>query len=144
MITIDKVLYTARVHTTGGRNGRSTSDDKLLDVALALPPGMGGAGAATNPEQLFAAGYSACYMGALRFHAGARKIAFPADASVEAECDVGPTNPPGSGFGLAVRMKISLPGLDRETAQALVDAAHQTCPYSRAVSGNIPVELTLA
>ena len=139
MITIDKVLYTARVHTTGGRNGRSTSDDKLLDVALALPPSMGGAGA-TNPEQLFAAGYSACYMGALRFHAGARKIAFPADASVEAECDVGPA---GAGFGLAVRMKVSLPGLDRETAQALVDAAHETCPYSRAVRGNIGVELTL-
>jgi osmotically inducible protein OsmC len=140
MITIDKVLYTARVHTTGGRNGRSTSDDKLLDVALALPPSMGGAGAATNPEQLFAAGYSACYMGALRFHAGARKIAFPADASVDAECDVGPA---GAGFGLAVRMKVSLPGLDRETAQALVDAAHETCPYSRAVRGNIGVELTL-
>jgi Ohr subfamily peroxiredoxin len=140
MITIDKVLYTARVHTTGGRNGRSTSDDKLLDVALALPPSMGGAGAATNPEQLFAAGYSACYMGALRFHAGARKIAFPADASVEAECDVGPA---GAGFGLAVRMKVSLPGLDGETAQALVDAAHETCPYSRAVRGNIGVELTL-
>ena len=140
MITIDKVLYTARVHTTGGRNGRSTSDDKLLDVALALPPSMGGAGAATNPEQLFAAGYSACYMGALRFHAGARKIAFPADASVEAECAVGPA---GAGFGLAVRMKVALPGLDRETAQALVDAAHETCPYSRAVRGNIGVELTL-
>ncbi len=140
MITIDKVLYTARVHTTGGRNGRSTSDDKLLDVALALPPSMGGAGAATNPEQLFAAGYSACYMGALRFHAGARKIAFPADASVEAECDVGPA---GAGFGLAVRMKVALPGLDGETAQALVDAAHETCPYSRAVRGNIGVELTL-
>ena len=140
MITIDKVLYTARVHTTGGRNGRSTSDDKLLDVALALPPAMGGAGAATNPEQLFAAGYSACYMGALRFHAGARKIAFPADASVDAECDVGPA---GAGFGLAVRMKVSLPGLDRATAQALVDAAHETCPYSRAVRGNIGVELTL-
>ena len=140
MITIDKVLYTARVHTTGGRNGRSTPDDKLLDVALALPPSMGGAGAATNPEQLFAAGYSACYMGALRFHAGARKIAFPADASVEAECDVGPA---GAGFGLAVRMKVALPGLDRETAQALVDAAHETCPYSRAVRGNIGVELTL-
>ena len=140
MITIDKVLYTARVHTTGGRNGRSTSDDKLLDVALALPPSMGGAGAATNPEQLFAAGYLACYMGALRFHAGARKIAFPADASVEAECDVGPA---GAGFGLAVRMKVALPGLDRETAQALVDAAHETCPYSRAVRGNIGVELTL-
>lgn len=140
MITIDKVLYTARVHTTGGRNGRSTSDDKLLDVALELPKSMGGQGAATNPEQLFAAGYSACFIGALRFHAGARKLAFPADASVDAECDVGPA---GAGFGLAVRMKVTLPGMDRATAQALVDAAHETCPYSRAVRGNIAVELTL-
>jgi osmotically inducible protein OsmC len=140
MITIDKVLYTARVHTTGGRSGRSTSDDKLLDVALELPQSMGGQGAATNPEQLFAAGYSACFIGALRFHAGARKLAFPADASVEAECDVGPA---GAGFGLAVRMKVTLPGMDRATAQALVDAAHETCPYSRAVRGNIAVELTL-
>ncbi|MFZ4651860.1 MAG: organic hydroperoxide resistance protein [Rubrivivax sp.] len=140
MITIDKVLYTAHVHTTGGRNGRSTSDDKLLDVALELPKSMGGQGAATNPEQLFAAGYSACFIGALRFHAGARKLAFPADASVDAECDVGPA---GAGFGLAVRMKVTLPGMDRATAQALVDAAHETCPYSRAVRGNIAVELTL-
>ena len=141
MITIDKVLYTAQVHTTGGRDGRAVSDDKLLDVALSLPPSMGGKGGATNPEQLFAAGYSACYMGALRFHFGARKVAFPADASVDAQVDVGPA---GAGFGLAVRMKISLPGVERTTAQAIVDAAHQTCPYSRAVQGNIPVELTLA
>lgn len=140
MITIDKVLYTAQVHTTGGRDGRAVSDDKLLDVALSLPPSMGGKGSATNPEQLFAAGYSACYMGALRFHFGARKLAFPADASVDAQVDVGPA---GAGFGLAVRMKISLPGVERATAQAIVDAAHQTCPYSRAVQGNIPVELTL-
>lgn len=141
MITIDKVLYTAQVHTTGGRDGRAVSDDKLLDMALSLPPSMGGKGGATNPEQLFAAGYSACYMGALRFHFGARKVAFPADASVDAQVDVGPA---GAGFGLAVRMKISLPGVERTTAQAIVDAAHQTCPYSRAVQGNIPVELTLA
>jgi Ohr subfamily peroxiredoxin len=141
MITIDKVLYTANVHTTGGRDGRSTSDDKLLDVALTLPKSMGGQGNSTNPEQLFAAGYSACFMGALRFHFGARKVAFPADGAVDAEVDVGPA---GAGFGLAVRMRISLPGVDRDTAQAIVDAAHQTCPYSRAVRGNIPVELTLA
>jgi Ohr subfamily peroxiredoxin len=102
---------------------------------------MGGQGSATNPEQLFAAGYSACFMGALRFHFGARKMAFPADASVDAQVDVGPA---GAGFGLAVRMAIALPGVDRATAQAIVDAAHQTCPYSRAVQGNIPVELTLA
>ena len=141
MITIDKVLYTANVHTTGGRDGRSTSDDKLLDVALTLPKSMGGQGNSTNPEQLFAAGYSACFMGALRFHFGARKVAFPADGAVDAEVDVGPA---GAGFGLAVRMRVSLPGVDRDTAQAIVDAAHQTCPYSRAVRGNIPVELTLA
>ena len=141
MLTIDKVLYTANVHTTGGRDGRSTSDDKLLDVALTLPKSMGGQGSATNPEQLFAAGYSACFMGALRFHFGARKVAFPADGAVDAQVDVGPA---GAGLGLAVRMRISLPGVDRDTAQAIVDAAHQTCPYSRAVRGNIPVELTLA
>jgi osmotically inducible protein OsmC len=141
MITIDKVLYTANVHTTGGRDGRATSDDKLLDVALTLPKSMGGQGSATNPEQLFAAGYAACFMGALRFHFGARKVAFPADASVDAQVDVGPA---GAGFGLAVRMSIALPGVDRAMAQAIVDAAHQTCPYSRAVQGNIPVELTLA
>ena len=141
MLTIDKVLYTANVHTTGGRDGRSTSDDKLLDVALTLPKSMGGQGNSTNPEQLFAAGYSACFMGALRFHFGARKVAFPADGAVDAQVDVGPA---GAGFGLAVRMRISLPGVDRDTAQAIVDAAHQTCPYSRAVRGNIPVELTLA
>ena len=140
MITIDKVLYTANVHTTGGRDGRATSDDKLLDVALTLPKSMGGQGSATNPEQLFAAGYSACFIGALRFHFGARKMAFPADGSVDAQVDVGPA---GAGFGLAVRMRISLPGVERATAQAIVDAAHQTCPYSRAVQGNIPVELTL-
>ena len=141
MITIDKVLYTANVHTTGGRDGRATSDDKLLDVALTLPKSMGGQGSATNPEQLFAAGYAACFMGALRFHFGARKVAVPADASVDAQVDVGPA---GAGFGLAVRMSIALPGVDRAMAQAIVDAAHQTCPYSRAVQGNIPVELTLA
>ena len=141
MITIDKVLYTANVHTTGGRDGRATSDDKLLDVALTLPKSMGGQGSATHPEQLFAAGYAACFMGALRFHFGARKVAFPADASVDAQVDVGPA---GAGFGLAVRMSIALPGVDRAMAQAIVDAAHQTCPYSRAVQGNIPVELTLA
>jgi len=141
MLTLDKVLYTATVHTTGGRDGRSTSDDKLLDVPMTLPKGMGGQGSATNPEQLFAAGYSACFMGALRFHFGARKLAFPADGAIDAQVDVGPA---GAGFALAVRMRISLPGVDRDTAQAIIDTAHQTCPYSRAVRGNIPVELTLA
>ena len=140
MITIDKVLYTAKVHTTGGRDGRSASDDGLLDVALTLPKSMGGQGGATNPEQLFAAGYSACYMGALRFHFGARKLAFPADGAIDAQVDVGPA---GAGLALAVRMRISLPGVDRDTAQAIIDTAHQTCPYSRAVRGNVPVELTL-
>lgn len=140
MLTLDKVLYTANVHTTGGRDGRSTSDDKLLDVPMTLPKGMGGQGSATNPEQLFAAGYSACFMGALRFHFGARKLAFPADGAIDAQVDVGPA---GAGLALAVRMRISLPGVDRDTAQAIIDTAHQTCPYSRAVRGNVPVELTL-
>ena len=141
MITIDKVLYTANVHTTGGRDGRSTSDDKLLDVALTLPKSMGGQGSATNPEQLFAAGYSACFMGALKHVAGVQKIAVPADAAIDASVDIGPIP---AGFGIAVRLDIHLPGMDRAAAQALIDSAHQVCPYSNATRGNIEVTLTLA
>jgi osmotically inducible protein OsmC len=120
---LEKVIYTAHAHTTGGREGRSVSDDGLLDVKLAPPKELGGMGGATNPEQLFAAGYSACFMGAI-------------DASV----DIGPIP---AGFGIAVRLAISLPGMDRGVAQDLIDAAHQVCPYSNATRGNIVVALTL-
>ena len=137
---LDKVVYTAHAHTTGGRDGRSVSDDGLLDVKLSPPKAMGGAGTATNPEQLFAAGYSACFMGALKHVAGIKKIAIPADASIDASVDIGPIP---AGFGIAARLAISLPGVDRAIAQDLIDSAHQVCPYSNATRGNIDVELTL-
>jgi lipoyl-dependent peroxiredoxin len=137
---LDKVLYTAHAHTTGGRDGRSVSDDGLLDVKLSPPKAMGGAGTATNPEQLFAAGYSACFMGALKHVAGVKKVTVPADASIDASIDIGPIP---AGFGISARLAISLPGMDRAVAQDLVDTAHQVCPYSNATRGNIDVELTL-
>ena len=137
---LDKVLYTAKAHTTGGREGRSVSDDGLLDVRLAPPKALGGMGGATNPEQLFAAGYSACFMGALKHVASVQKIAVPTDAAIDASVDIGPIP---AGFGIAVRLDIHLPGLDRAVAQALIDSAHQVCPYSNATRGNIEVQLTL-
>jgi Ohr subfamily peroxiredoxin len=137
---LDKVVYTAKAHTTGGREGRSTTDDGLLDVKLSPPKAMGGAGGATNPEQLFAAGYSACFMGAVKHVAGMKKVAVPADAAIDAEVDIGPIP---QGFGIAVRLAVSLPGLDRAVAQDLVDTAHKVCPYSNATRGNIVVDLRL-
>ena len=138
---LDKVLYTAHAHTVGGRDGRSVTDDGLLDVKLTLPKAMGGAGTGTNPEQLFAAGYSACFMGALKHVASMKKVAVPADAAIDASVDIGPIP---AGFGIAARLVVSLPGLDRAVAQDLIDTAHQVCPYSNATRGNIEVELTLA
>ena len=138
---LDKVLYTAHAHTTGGRDGRSVSDDGLLDVKLSPPKAMGGAGNATNPEQLFAAGYSACFMGAMKHVAGMKKLTVPADAAVDASVDIGPIP---AGFGIAAKLVVSLPGMDRAVAQDLLESAHQVCPYSNATRGNIEVELTLA
>jgi osmotically inducible protein OsmC len=135
---LEKVLYTARARTTGGRDGASRTDDGRLDIRLS-PPGTAGTG--TNPEQLFAAGYSACFIGALRAVGGAMKLTIPADVAIDAEVDLGPT--PGA-YGIAVRMTVHLPGMPREQAQALVDAAHRVCPYSNATRGNITVDLTLA
>lgn len=140
MTQLEKVMYTAHAHTTGGREGRSVSDDGLLDVKLAPPKEMGGQGGATNPEQLFAAGYSACFMGAMKHVAGLKKVAVPADASIDASVDIGPIP---AGFGIAVRLNIALPGMDRAAAQDLIDTAHQVCPYSNATRGNISVTLTL-
>ena len=137
---LDKVVYTARAHTTGGREGSSRSDDGMLDVKLSPPKAMGGSGAATNPEQLFAAGYSACFMGAMKHVAGMKKIAVSADASIDAEIDIGPIP---AGFGIAARLNVSLPGMDRAVAQDLVDTAHQVCPYSNATRGTIEVTITV-
>lgn len=138
MTALDKVLYTARTHTTGGRDGASKSDDGRLEVTHSAP---GGPGKGTNPEQLFAAGYSACFIGAIRAVAGQMKVPVPADVAVDAEVDLGPIT---GGYGIAVRLNVSLPGLERAQAQALVDAAHQVCPYSNATRGNVDVTLTLA
>jgi len=138
---LDKILYTAHAHTTGGRDGRSVTDDGLLDVKLAVPKAMGGAGGATNPEQLFAAGYSACFMGAIKHVAGLKKISVPATAAIDASVDIGPIP---QGFGIAVQLVVNLPGLDPAVAQELVAAAHQVCPYSNATRGNIEVDLSVA
>lgn len=141
MNKLDKVLYTAKIHTTGGRGGRSVSDDRLLEVSLAPPAALGGKGGATNPEQLFGAGYSACFLGAIHHVAGQKNVAVPADAFVAAEVDLGPIS---QGFGIAARLTIGLPGLDRGMAQELIEAAHAVCPYSNATRGNIGVTLSLA
>ena len=138
MASLDKVLYTARAHTTGGRDGASRTDDGRLDVKLSSP---GTSGTGTNPEQLFAAGYSACFIGALKAVGGMQKITIPQDVAVDAEVDLGPIT---GGYGIAVRMTVNLPGMERAAAQALVDAAHKVCPYSNATRGNIDVTLTLA
>ena len=137
MTTLEKVLYTANAHTTGGRDGASRTDDGRLDVKLS-PPGTAGTG--TNPEQLFAAGYSACFIGAMKAVAGKMKVTLPADLAIDAEVDLGPIP---NAYGIAARLNVSLPGMDRAAAQALVDAAHQVCPYSNATRGNIDVTITL-
>ena len=134
---LEKVLYTAHAHTTGGRDGKSRTDDGRLDVTLSSP---GTSGTGTNPEQLFAAGYSACFIGAMKAVAGMQKITLPQDLSIDASVDLGKIP---NAYGIAVRLDISLPGMDRTAAQALVDAAHQVCPYSNATRGNIDVTLTL-
>ena len=133
----DKVLYTARTHTVGGRDGRSRTDDGRLDVKLATP---GGPGVGTNPEQLFAAGWSACFEGALAHVARQRKIELPSETEIDAEVDLRLGD---DGFSLAARMDVSIPGVDEALARELIEAAHQTCPYSKATRGNIAVELNV-
>jgi osmotically inducible protein OsmC len=141
-MSLDQVLYTAHASATGGRDGRAVSSDNVLDVRLTTPRELGGAGGeGTNPEQLFAAGYSACFLGALKFVAGKEKVALPADARIDGSVGIGPIP---AGFGIQVELKISLPGLPREQAEALVHKAHQVCPYSNATRGNIDVTLTVA
>ena len=136
---LDKVLYTASAEATGGRDGRAISSDGVLDVALTTPKALGGAGGeGTNPEQLFAAGYSACFIGAMKVVAGKAKLPMPKDASVEGLVGIGPV---GDGFGIQVELRISLPGMDDEQARQLIDMAHQVCPYSNATRGNIDVTL---
>lgn len=132
-----KAIYTAIVHTTGGRDGESRSSDGRLDIKHSLP---GGPGKGTNPEQLFAAGWSACFEGALGLAAGKRKVTLPKDMAIDAEIDLCNDE---TGYFLQARLNVSLPGLKRDVAQTLVDDAHATCPYSKATRGNIDVEIHL-
>ena len=141
-MSIEKVLYRAHAKATGGRDGRAVSSDNVLDLKLTVPREMGGAGdVGTNPEQLFAAGYSACFLGALKYVAGQQKVTLPAATSIEGSVGIGPIP---TGFGIEVELKISVPGLPREQVQALVQKAHIVCPYSNATRGNIDVKLVVA
>jgi osmotically inducible protein OsmC len=138
---LEKVLYTATATSTGGRDGRATSSDNSFELNLTTPKELGGNGAhGTNPEQLFAAGYSACFIGALKFVAGAEKVKLPNDVSITGNVGIGQIP---AGFGIQVELKISLPGVERSVAESLVNKAHQVCPYSNATRGNIDVTLTL-
>jgi osmotically inducible protein OsmC len=139
---LDKVLYTAHATSTGGREGTSKSSDGVLDLKLVPPKEMGGSGAVgTNPEQLFAAGYSACFLGAMKFVAGQQKVDLPSSTSITADVGIGPIP---AGFGIQVTLTITTPGLDPAVARKVVDAAHGVCPYSNATRGNVEVTLTLA
>jgi Ohr subfamily peroxiredoxin len=138
MTQLEKVLYTAKSHVTGGRDGGTArTDDGKLDITLSSP---GTAGTGTNPEQLFASGYAACFIGAMKAVAGKMKLTVPADVAIDAEVDLGPIP---NAYGIAARLNISLPGMDREVAQQLIDTAHKVCPYSNATRGNIAVTITL-
>jgi lipoyl-dependent peroxiredoxin len=132
------IVYKAKATATGGRDGSAKSDDGILDVKLAKPKEMGGNGQGTNPEQLFAAGYSGCFLGAMGFVAGQEKKKLPPDTSITGEVGIGPTD---GGFAIDVELSISIPGWDKAEAEELVQKAHQVCPYSNATRGNIDVRL---
>ena len=138
---IEKVVYAAHASSTGGRDGTTRSSDGLLDVKLTAPKEMGGAGGGVNPEQLFAAGYSACFIGAMKFVAGQQKVTLPADTAIDATVGIGQIP---NGFGVEVQLLVKVPGMDRALAQEIVDKAHVVCPYSNATRGNIEVSITLA
>ena len=138
MLQLEKVLDTARTHTSGGREGASRSSDGRLDIQLSTP---GAPGSGTNPEQLFAAGWSACFISAILIAAARMNVQLPPTLAIDAEVDLGTTD---GVYGLAARLKVSLPGVDRSVAEQLVSAAHETCPYSRATRGNLPVDIQLA
>jgi Ohr subfamily peroxiredoxin len=139
-----KTLYTAHGSATGGREGRAATDTGNVELVLNTPKELGGGGGdGANPEQLFAMGYSACFLGALKFAAGKEKVTIPDDAKVSAAIGIGPRDD-GQGFGITAKLTVSLPGLDKAVAEDLVKKAHVVCPYSHATKGNIPVETTVA
>jgi Ohr subfamily peroxiredoxin len=144
-MAIDKAVYTAHATSTGGRVGSTESSDGVIKMALTTPRELGGAGGAgTNPEQLFASGYSACFIGAMKAVAARQKLALPAEVSIQASVSIGPMTGKAGAFGIAVAMVVSVPGMDRAATEALVAAAHEVCPYSNATRGNIDVTLTVA
>jgi lipoyl-dependent peroxiredoxin len=143
-MAIDKALYTAHATSTGGRTGTTESSDGAIKLNLVTPKELGGAGGAgTNPEQLFAAGYSACFIGAMKAVAGRQKISLPAEVSIQSSVSIGPMTGKEGAFGIAVTMAISVPGMDKAAAEQLVATAHEVCPYSNATRGNIDVTLTV-
>ena len=144
-MAIDKALYTAHATSTGGRTGSTESSDGKIKLQLSTPKELGGdSGPGTNPEQLFASGCSACFIGAMKAVAARQKLALPADVSIKADVSIGPMSGKPGAFGIAVAMAVSVPGLDKAAAEALVKAAHEVCPYSNATRGNIDVTLTIA
>jgi osmotically inducible protein OsmC len=144
-MAIDKALYTAQATSTGGRTGSTESSDGKIKLQLSTPKELGGdSGPGTNPEQLFAAGYSACFIGAMKAVAARQKIALPAEVSIKADVSIGPMTGKAGAFGIGVAMVVSVPGMDRAAAEALVKAAHEVCPYSNATRGNIDVALSVA
>lgn len=143
-MALEKVVYTAHVTATGGREGSITSDDAKLDVKLDPPKGMGGGGTGTNPEQLFAGGYAACFIGAMKYVAGTQKVQLPADTSIDSSVSFGPLAGGAKGFGIGVEMVIHIPGMEKDAAEKLVHEAHEVCPYSNATRNNIDVTLTVA
>ena len=143
-MAIDKALYTAHATSTGGRSGSTESDDGAVKLPLTTPKELGGAGGTgTNPEQLFAAGYSACFIGAMKAVAAREKIVLPAEVSISSSVSIGPMTGKEGAFGIAVTMAVSVPGMDKAAAKKLVATAHEVCPYSNATRGNIDVTLTV-
>jgi Ohr subfamily peroxiredoxin len=141
-MALEKVLYTAHATSIGGRgDGTARSSDGMLDVKIAHPKELGGNGQGTNPEQMFAAGYSSCFLGAMKAVVAREKLSLPRETSIAAEVDFGPRM--GGGYGIGVRMAINVPGMDKAKVQELVTAAHQVCPYSNATRGNVDVTLTV-
>lgn len=144
-MAIDKALYTATATSTGGRTGTTESSDGAIKLALVTPKELGGAGGAgTNPEQLFAAGYSACFIGAMKAVSARQKVALPAEVAIKSSVSIGPMTGKAGAFGIAVAMEISVPGMERAALEQLVATAHEVCPYSNATRGNIDVTLSIA
>ena len=144
-MAIDQALYTARAISTGGRTGSTESSDGKIKLQLSTPKALGGDdGPGTNPEQLFASGYSACFIGAMKAVAARQKITLPAEVSITSEVGIGPMTGKAGAFNIAVAMTVSVPGMDRAAAEALVKAAHEVCPYSNATRGNVDVKFSVA